>query len=394
MRKMFAAAHTGGVGLGLAMAVWGALLAGATGLQAQEREGRERLRERAEARDCRCVDAQGEEIENCRCIRMPRIEVVRRPMMPPRPRKAQIGVAVGADPDRGEGAWIEDVMEGSPAEEAGLEPGDRVLRVDGVSVVEPLPDPADEEALDPRSPRQVQRFVSLVGQLDPGEPVPLEVERDGRVRVLEIVPEEPGPAMGLRGWREPVVVWDDEAMVLDLDELEEVRRGAEELRWRMREELEELRELREEGDWPGVYRFETPEGDEEVRLEFFGLDPDDHGRAGLDRGDPCLAMMGERGRTGLLGMSNCVDGVEFMRLNEGLAEYFEADEGRVLVSEVAQASTLGLRAGDVLLAVDGREVRSPAHARRILRSYELEEELRLRILRRGEEMEVLGRRRD
>jgi S1-C subfamily serine protease len=89
-----------------------------------------------------------------------------------------------------------------------------------------------------------------------------------------------------------------------------------------------------------------------------------------------------------------VDGVELLELNPDLAEYFEAPDGGVLVTEVSEDSPLGLRAGDVLVAIDGREVRDPDHVRRILASYETDEEVRLRVIRQGREIEVLGRRRD
>lgn len=113
-------------------------------------------------------------------------------------------------------------------------------------------------------------------------------------------------------------------------------------------------------------------------------------------GDPCFTLERGEGRAFaiLAGGGNCVDGVEFVELNPDLAEYFEAADGGVLVTEVSPESTLGLRAGDVLVAVDGREVRDPGHVRRILSSYQGDEEVRLRILRKGQEMEVLGRRRD
>jgi S1-C subfamily serine protease len=84
--------------------------------------------------------------------------------------------------------------------------------------------------------------------------------------------------------------------------------------------------------------------------------------------------------------------VELVELNPELGEYFGTDRG-VLVADASEESTLGLRPGDVLLAIDGREVQDPAHARRILGSYRDGEELRLRIRRRGEDMEVLGTRR-
>ena len=87
----------------------------------------------------------------------------------------------------------------------------------------------------------------------------------------------------------------------------------------------------------------------------------------------------------------CVAGLELTGLNEGLAEYFEAEEGNVLVYDAEPDNSLGLRAGDVILAVDGRDVRDADHARRIIGSYEAEEELNLSVLRRGQPTELQGR---
>ncbi|MBT8404979.1 MAG: PDZ domain-containing protein, partial [Gemmatimonadetes bacterium] len=111
------------------------------------------------------------------------------------------------------------------------------------------------------------------------------------------------------------------------------------------------------------------------------------------RGDACMELAGGDGEASVFvfGGGNCIEGVEFVELNPELGEYFGTDEG-ILVARVAESSALGLRAGDVLMAVDGREVRSTDHARRILSSYEPDEEIRLRIMRQGAETEVLARR--
>src|SRR5690606_32518384 len=77
------------------------------------------------------------------------------------------------------------VLEGSPAAEAGLEPGDRITAVDGVPVA---------------------RFVELPALIGAGEgaPVTLDVERGGAAITLEIVPraeviEVPGDVDGEEG---------------------------------------------------------------------------------------------------------------------------------------------------------------------------------------------------
>lgn len=347
---------------------------------------------RVEARqECRCVDRDGNPIENCTCIRTPRIEVIRAPMAGAIfQRRAQIGVWIdggqGEDVDRQGGARITEVQEDGPAAEAGLRAGDVVVRVAGRSLLDPLPDSADEEALDADQSMPAQRFARLVGALEPGEPVEFQVVRDGARRTLTVTPEAAEGLFGIRVGEAPWIHFDEDAMRLEL-------RGLEEGAARLRGEMELLREP---GGEPGgrVWRFRAPEG--ERVFEFMRDSVPGRTAFSFFGGDPCFTLERGEGRafTVLAGGGNCVDGVEFVELNAGLAEYFDAAEGGILVTEVSEESALGLRAGDVLLAIDGRRVEDPGHVRRILSSYGTDEEIRLRIIRKGDEMEVLGRRRD
>ena len=75
--------------------------------------------------------------------------------------------------------------------------------------------------------------------------------------------------------------------------------------------------------------------------------------------------------------------MELVSLNPELGEYFGADKGVLVVRAPKRDATLGLQSGDVILRIGEREVKSPEHAMRILRSYEPEEELTLHIVRRG-----------
>lgn len=393
-----------------------------------------RVGEARSAAECRCVDAEGNEIEHCRCLRVPRV-----PLAPDAPvpgmRRARIGVWIDGGQDASlQGVRLQDVQEDGPAWDAGLRAGDVVTRVDGRPVLEAAPHLDDEEMGRGRGSLAVERFRTLVGDLEPGEPVTLEVLRDGESRTFTVTPESGGLA-GLRG-AAPFVVFRGGEVTLDREALEGFQREARELAEalvRRRDELglsdeeiaemgeelreslneleldeEELREVEEElreqvrelrslerelsprafglrgpGE-EGVWRFRVPEqGEGRSGFSFFG-------------GDPCVRLL-ERGdgdaRTLRLLADGCLDGVEFVDLNPELASYFDAPATGVLVTEVAEEATLGLRAGDVLLALDGREVESADHARRILRSYDEDEEVRLRVVREGREMEVLGRRR-
>lgn len=72
--------------------------------------------------------------------------------------------------------------------------------------------------------------------------------------------------------------------------------------------------------------------------------------------------------------------LELVALTPELGEYFGTSEG-LLVVRAPKDSTLKLKAGDVILAVDGRKPGSQAQLMRILRSYGEGEEIKLDIMR-------------
>ena len=72
--------------------------------------------------------------------------------------------------------------------------------------------------------------------------------------------------------------------------------------------------------------------------------------------------------------------LELAPLNSDLGSYFGTTEG-VLVINVPEKNSLGLRAGDVILSVDGRPARGPASLLRVLRSYEDGDVIKLEIMR-------------
>ena len=82
--------------------------------------------------------------------------------------------------------------------------------------------------------------------------------------------------------------------------------------------------------------------------------------------------------------------MELVALNPELGEYFGADNGVLVVRAPKKDDTLGLQSGDVILRIGDREVKSPEHAMRILRSYEPEEELTLHVIRRGRSETLAG----
>jgi len=68
-----------------------------------------------------------------------------------------------------EGAMVADVVQGSPAEKTGLQPGDVIISFGGV----PTPTFPD--------------LVAAVGEKEPGDRAKLEIERDGEKRELDVV---------------------------------------------------------------------------------------------------------------------------------------------------------------------------------------------------------------
>jgi S1-C subfamily serine protease len=82
--------------------------------------------------------------------------------------------------------------------------------------------------------------------------------------------------------------------------------------------------------------------------------------------------------------------LELAPLNPDLGRYFGATDG-ILVINVPKDSELGLKGGDVVLAVDGRKPSNPSHLLRIMRSYERGESFKVDVLRNGKRETVTGR---
>ena len=82
--------------------------------------------------------------------------------------------------------------------------------------------------------------------------------------------------------------------------------------------------------------------------------------------------------------------LELAPLNPDLGQYFGTTTG-ILVISVPKDSELGLKGGDVVLAVDGRKPESPSHLLRILRSYQASESFKVDVLRNRKRVSVEGR---
>ncbi|MEO7986302.1 MAG: PDZ domain-containing protein [Gemmatimonadales bacterium] len=82
--------------------------------------------------------------------------------------------------------------------------------------------------------------------------------------------------------------------------------------------------------------------------------------------------------------------LELAPLNPDLGQYFGVGDG-VLVISAPKDSGLGLKGGDVVVAVDGRKPAGPSHLMRILRSYDSGETFKLDIVRNRKRETVSAR---
>ena len=99
---------------------------------------------------------------------------------------------------------------------------------------------------------------------------------------------------------------------------------------------------------------------------------------------------GRIGGTALFLYGSPLADLELAPLNPELGQYFGAATG-VLVISAPKGAELGLKGGDVVLAVDGRKPESPSHLLRILRSYERGENFKIEVLRNKKRETVTGR---
>jgi C-terminal processing protease CtpA/Prc len=311
-----------------------------TEVRARQEDFRQRQEEAlARARDAvrRAGDAQGRARDELRRAQQVIVQM-----------KARVRVGVSLDPTQGaavddQGARIQSVMRGTPAEEAGLQEGDVITHLNGQNLLVPIPD-EDELGFDVDESLPVQRLMALAGDLEEGDEVEVRYVREGKAETASF---------------EAADMIDPTIIALSGD------RGA--------LGLERLYRLRTER--PGAEFFSIPDR-EGLRLRIEGLED-------LEalRGDLPMALTVLGGPAGF--------GLELTELNPGLTEYFSTERG-VLVLDVDEDSGLGLLPGDVIQAIDGRAVDDQGDVRRILRSYERGETIPFTVVRKGTETRVEG----
>lgn len=241
----------------------------------------------------------------------------------------------------GEGrVYVDEVLPGSPAERAGVQRGDTLLRLDG----------------------KAARLETVRGlRLQPGDTVRLHLRRSGRERDVTVVAGER---------RENVVVirsGDRERVVLDVDSLRRaVAVRVDTLGVHLDSLFVRMDSLRHRIRRGGAGRVLMLEMDSVITR-------------GLDETLPFSIEVGSR----------ALAGAEFTQMNPGLGRYFRTSEG-LLVLRVAPgspAARAGLEAGDVVTKANGAEVETLRDLRQAV-GRTRDEAVKLEVLREGRRREV------
>lgn len=108
-----------------------------------------------------------------------------------------IGVTTRADSERADtlGVLVDDVTEGSPADEAGIKPGDRLQAINGITLRARPGDAGMDDYAGVLS-RRLQREITKVKE---GESVELRVLTDGQSRTVTVTPRKRSEVTGERG---------------------------------------------------------------------------------------------------------------------------------------------------------------------------------------------------
>jgi membrane-associated protease RseP (regulator of RpoE activity) len=328
-------------------------------------------------------------------------------------RRAWLGLSYettfqSRDGQRWQTVVITDIVANSPAQRAGLEVGDTLLRVNDIDATDQL-------------------LSSLGVSLKPGDAVELRVRRGGRERDLTVEAAAPPADYYAFAPRGGIVTFDTDSMrdrvriMIDsarihLDSLripniyiERMPYGlrfggdsaffrGDSIRWRafkidsLGAHLDSLGmrfqvftdSMFGDSTWRG-FRGLRVEMDSLFRGGVYGFGPDS--LTFFRRGEMLpyagISMFGAR----------AIAGAELTELNPGLGEYFGTQEG-VLVVRVPDgtpAADAGLQAGDVITGADGRDITGIDELRRaILRAPE--RTVRLQLMRKRQRMELDFRR--
>ncbi len=229
-------------------------------------------------------------------------------------QRGRLGILVDltADPARDSiGARVAGVTPGGPADKAGVQTGDIVVRLNGTALARRRTGEAGGEV--PAVSRPGTRLIELAARLDAGDTVHLDLRRGSRPMSVALVAQESG-------------------------------------------------------------------ADEVVRRFDFGM----------PRGGQAFSFKMPNGTGDFVFSGGPLASMELVKVNPGLADYFGTSDG-LLVVNIGTDSTLGLRNGDVILSIGGRDPGSPAHAMRILGSYDANETVSFEVMRMKHRTTVSGK---
>jgi S1-C subfamily serine protease len=258
-------------------------------------------------------------------------------------RRVRLGVIVNTRPRETDsiGAFLDGVTPNGPAAKAGLRGGDVIVRFNGTLLGVGQPERVEPGEMRPRVLHPGMRLVELVAQLGPNDTVPVEYRRGkDKKRTTVVTAAEP----------------DNLAVITTPD---------------------------------GGYRIRImPTGEE----YFVGRMPDQRALELAMKRSEMARSMAPLAETRMPPMMSwpMMQQLELAPLNPRLGSYFGTSEG-VLVVDVGDPAPLGLKAGDVVLSVDGRKPADPGHLMRILRSYGPGEVAKLEIMRQRKRMTLEGK---
>jgi len=268
--------------------------------------------------------------------------------------KPVIGILLGKSSE--EGLELIGVSPDGPAERAGLQQGDVVTSIRGV----------DLTGLQDKGARDT--LIDVMSDVSAGEELAISVIRNGEpwnynvtaeqreprswqsmVRLPEGAPGEPGAPGAPRVHVERIVVPDIDQEALAI-QIKEITDHADQLQYMF---------ISRNG--------ETVEFDHDFDID---IDPEQFSGIGKHAFITANAWFGTPATAGL----------ELVSVNPELGRYFKAEKG-VLVVKAREDNAYELQAGDVIGAIDDREVNSPADLLRVLRDAEPGSSIELNIIR-------------
>jgi hypothetical protein len=273
------------------------------------------------------------------------------------------------------------VDDSGPAGRAGIEEGNRIAEINGVDLRVSRDDADDDNA----AMAKVRRLQREVARLHPGDDVELRVYANGRFRTMDLrasraselsrrhavmitgggfgllSPDLPAPGLGLDGAvingqvREAI----ERAMEGANRALEGVGRGLQRTRIYFPDDMpdeapraEPIEPVHVEPLEPSRMRLRVPPSPARVRTAVLADANESGAAAAVSTGDDDATAPTRTGS------SVDISGLRMVPVGSELATYLGAGSERgLLVIEVPEWARSALRAGDVVLVVDGREVR-------------------------------------